>query len=487
MTLRRRCCNALQATGERKLRREGHDPSITNRPRRIEVESHNATTSRPIEDRTHVSNSGVEVDNHLTDTAINSSQLPAAFDSNEADPSFSTAEMRSATSNGIDSQQRRQGMTVAVVGCGYWGSKHVRVLHSTDGVDQIIAVDRDTATAAQLKNRYPSIRTSSDVELALANADAAVIATPPRTHRPIAELALKAGCHVLVEKPLATSTKAAEALVKQADNAGLTLMSGHTFEHNPAVWKLRDLVSAGELGDVYHINTSRLNLGLFQGDVNVLWDLAPHDISILNFVLDSRPTSVTAWAGAHAHHPVEDVAYLRLHYSEPSLCAQIHVSWLDPCKTRRITVVGSNKMAVYDDIAVDERIKVFDKGLATHPSQTGEGSAAVSSRPAAYRLGGVESPYVDGREPLLLEIEAFIRSVRTGTPPPSDGRSGLAVVQVLEAADRSITTGTPVKVDYSPLLTNAEPAASRPPTTESGLHAAVTLDATDTELDWSLT
>ncbi len=348
-----------------------------------------------------------------------------------------------------------QGINVAVVGCGYWGSKHIRVLHSSAGVGRIIAVDRDRELLTQLKNRYPAIDVGTDIDRALQGADAAIIATPPRTHGPMAQVALSAGCHTLVEKPLATTTAQAEALIRLADERQLILMSGHTFQYNPAVWKLRELVADGELGRVHHITTSRLNLGLCQGDVNVLWDLAPHDISILNYVLASQPTTVAAWAAAHAHHPVEDVAYLRLHYAHPSLSAQVQVSWLDPCKTRKVTVVGSRKMAVYDDVVADERVKVFDKGLAIGSAQSHEQSTTVSGPPAAeYRTGGVESPYIDQREPLLLEVEAFVASIQTGSPPSADGRSGLAVVQVLEAADRSIQIGQPVEVDYSPLLTD---------------------------------
>lgn len=255
----------------------------------------------------------------------------------------------------------------------------------------------------------------------------------------------------MVEKPLATSVTEAEHLVELADRRGLILMSGHTFEYNPAVWKLREIIQRGDLGQVFHVNTARLNLGLYQGDVNVLWDLAPHDVSILNYILDSRPSSVSAWAGAHAHQLVEDVAYLRLHFDELGLVAQIHVSWLDPCKVRRVTVVGSRKMAVYDDLAEAERIKVFDKGVAAGSVHHGAGSAEtddVGSRPAAYRQGGIECPFIDFEEPLAVENRSFVSSILCGTDPPSNGRSGLAVVRILDAAQRSLDSGRPVAIDY---------------------------------------
>lgn len=353
-------------------------------------------------------------------------------------------------------------ITVAVVGCGYWGSKHVRVLHSIAGVNRVVAVDGDEGILRNLAVHHPSIRSVSSFSEIIDAVDAVIVATPPRTHATVAKLALEAGCHVLVEKPMATSVTEAEELVALADDKDLVLMSGHTFEHNPAVWKLREIIQRGDLGQVFHVNTARLNLGLFQGDVNVVWDLAPHDVSILNFILDSRPNRVSAWAGAHAHHHVEDVAYLRLHFDDLGLAAQIHVSWLDPCKVRRVTVVGSRKMAVYDDLAEDERIKVFDKGVAEDDVHHGAGSDDAGRRPAAYRQGGTESPFVDFREPLLVEDEAFVRSALTGTRPSSDGRSGLAVVQILAAAQQSLRLGKPVDVAFSPLL-DTDPPTETPP------------------------
>lgn len=355
-----------------------------------------------------------------------------------------------------------EGITVGVIGCGYWGSKHVRVLPSIEGVGRVVAIDHNQRILDALSERYSCFRYSRSLSEVVDILDAVVVATPPRTHSRVARAALEAGCHVLVEKPLATSVTEAEELVELADRCGLVLMAGHTFEYNPAVWKLRELIQQGEVGQVFHVNTARLNLGLYQGDVNVLWDLAPHDVSILNYILDSRPSAVSAWAGAHAHRHVEDVAYLRLHFDELGLVAQVHVSWLDPCKVRRVTVVGSQKMAVYDDLAEDERIKVFDKGVAVDSVHHGAGSAEaddVGLRPTAYRQGGIECPYIDFEEPLMVEDRSFVRSIRCELEPPSSGRSGLAVVQILAAAERSLSTGRLVEIEYSALTDRPHPPA----------------------------
>ncbi len=362
------------------------------------------------------------------------------------------AVIRTTTNAGIDLRSAPDSIIVAVVGCGYWGSKHVRVLHSLDGVSGVVAVDKDEHILGNLSAHHPSVRCVTSLTEVIDSVDAVIVATPPRTHGMVAKFALEAGCHVMVEKPMATSATEAESLVALADDNGLVLMSGHTFEYNPAVWKLREIIQRGDLGQVFHVNTARLNLGLFQGDVNVLWDLAPHDVSILNFILDSRPNRVSAWAGAHAHDQVEDVAYLRLHFDALGLVAQVHVSWLDPYKVRRVTVVGSRKMAVYDDLAEEERIKVFDKGVAMTDVHHGAGPADGGHRPAAYRQGGIECPFIDFHEPLAVEDEAFLSAALTGAAPPSDGRSGLAVVQILAAAEQSMQFGQPVDVAYSPLL-----------------------------------
>ena len=325
------------------------------------------------------------------------------------------------------------GLNVGVVGCGYWGSKHVRVLHGLSDVNQVVAIDPREERVRDLSRTFPGMMAFADLDDAFEHVDALVFATPPRTHAPLALRALDAGKGVLVEKPLATSTFEARLMVASASAKGLTLMVGHTFEYNPAVWKLRELIQSGELGAIYYLDSSRLNLGLYQSDVNVLWDLAPHDVSIFNYLLGARPTDVEAWGARHANDDVEDVAYLRLYYGGLEVTANVHVSWLDPCKVRRITVVGSRKMAVYDDLLVDERIRVYDKGVDRPPS-----GAELQGPPMSYRNGEIWTPYIDFREPLEQQDQHFVTCVATGQLPRTDGENGLAVVQALESAERSL-------------------------------------------------
>jgi predicted dehydrogenase len=334
------------------------------------------------------------------------------------------------------------GLRVAVVGCGYWGSKHVRVLHSTEGVDQVVLVDAHETRLQNLARSYPNALTFTSLDQALPYVDAIVVATPPTSHVPIALRAIAAGKHVLVEKPLAPTSAEARQLITAASAAGVVLMTGHTFEYNPAVWKLRELVQGEVLGDVYYLDSARLNLGLYQTDVNVILDLAPHDVSIINYVLGEQPVAVQAWASRHAHPRFEDVAYLRLLYSDSRLSANIHVSWLDPCKVRRVTAVGSAKMAVYDDLAAEERIRILDKGVS--PSLNTDD---LTQPPMSYRYGDITSPYVASDEPLSVQDAHFAICILTDSTPNSDGASGLAVVEVLEAAQASLQLHRPVRLD----------------------------------------
>ncbi len=330
-------------------------------------------------------------------------------------------------------------MRVGVVGCGYWGSKHVRVLHGIPEVAQVLAIDPRQDCLARLSRAFPGLATSRDLESSLDHVDALVIATPPRTHAGLALTALAAGKSVLVEKPLATSTAEARRMIAEASARSLVLMVGHTFEYNAAVWKLRDLVENDELGRIYYVDSARLNLGLYQSDVNVIWDLAPHDISIFNFILSSRPVSVQAWGAKHGHRYLEDVVYLRLRYTDPDVTANIHVSWLDPCKVRRVTVVGSRKMVVYNDLAPEERIRIFDKGVVAP-----EDSERPQDIPMSYRYGEIRAPFLSFEEPLAVQDREFASCVLTGSRPRTDGDNGLAVVAALECAALSLQTGNPV-------------------------------------------
>lgn len=336
-----------------------------------------------------------------------------------------------------------EGLRVAVVGCGYWGSKHVRVLHSTEGVQQVVAVDSSPRRVSTLTRTLPGVVGAGALEDVLDDVDAVVVATPPSGHLPLGLQALEAGKHVLVEKPLTPTVAEARQLVDAADRAGRVLMVGHTYEFNPVVWELATMVRSGELGDLYYFDAARLNLGLYQSDVNVILDLAPHDISISNRVVGGEPVWVEAWGSTHAHPDLEDVAYIRIQYANPDVVANIHVSWLDPHKVRRVTVVGSKKMAVFNDMAPEERLRIFDKGVEAPASDTED----FSQPPMSYRYGNIVTPYIEGKEPLALEDAHFVDSILTNSTPLTDGRSGLRVVQVLEAAQRSLHERRRVTLD----------------------------------------
>jgi predicted dehydrogenase len=345
------------------------------------------------------------------------------------------SDQRLSTQDGSDSGPRNRppwpaGVRVGVVGVGYWGSKQLRVMRSTPGVSRVVAIDARLPLLSGMAHLLATGDGFTSLRAALPHVDAVVVATPPATHVPVALEAIQAGKHVLVEKPLATTAAGARELIDAAATAGVTLMVGHTFEYNGAVWMLRELVQTQELGDLYYMDSSRLNLGLYQSDVNVIFDLAPHDISIANHVLGSRPTSVQAWGSHHVDPVFEDVAFLRLAYDDIGVQAHIHISWLDPRKVRLITAVGSKKMAVYDDTNVEERVRVHDK--AALPAGNGNGGRIE------YHHGPVTSPVVAFEEPLAVQAKHFVECLTTGAQPSTDGANGLAVVEVIEAAQLSL-------------------------------------------------
>jgi len=354
-----------------------------------------------------------------------------------------TSSSRTTSASALPRVERRrtplfgEGKTsVAVVGYGYWGSKHVRVLSGIPDV-AVTIVDADPARLVEASKVFPAARLVLNMDDVSATVDAAIIATPPASHAGLALDAIAKGHHVLVEKPLAVSVEDCEAMIAAADAAGVSLMVGHTFEHNAAVWKLRELIDSGELGDLCYIDTARLNLGLYQTDVNVIWDLAAHDVSIINFLLGRLPDAVSAWGHGHARLNVEDVGYVQLRYTHLDVMAYIHVSWLDPCKVRRVTVVGTKKMAVYNDMSVSERIRIYDVGVDHGPHED-----SMHAMPLSYRYGDIVSPYLSASEPLTVQDSHFIECVRTGAAPRVDGHSGLATVRVLEATDRALRTRT---------------------------------------------
>lgn len=349
-------------------------------------------------------------------------------------------------------RQLTQTLRIGLIGYGYWGSKHARVLASLPGVS-LTVVEGDPKRLQAARNSFPWARFASSLDGAKGMLDAVVIATPPHTHGPLALQALRANLHALVEKPFATSVREAEALVAMANASKLTVMVGHTYEYNAAVEKLKEIVQSGELGRILYMDTSRLNLGLYQSDCNVIWDLVPHDISILSYLLDEFPDTVSVWAQRSLPGLQHDQAYLRLSF--PTASAFIHVSWLHPSKERRVTVVGDRKMAVYDDLSDAERIRIYDKSVG-HT----ESIKPVPSMPVTYRNGNIVSPYVEFSEPLFVQDAHFVECIRTGRHPRSSGERGLEVVRVLSAADEAIATDGTVKI-VGPSLSGTTAQAGR--------------------------
>jgi predicted dehydrogenase len=283
---------------------------------------------------------------------------------------------------------------------------------------------------------YPSVTTTTQFEELLNSpVQAIAIATPVKTHFSMARQALLRDKHVMVEKPLTTDAGQAKELIDIAEERGRVLMVGHTFEYNPAVQYLKEYIESGQLGQVYYVNCTRVNLGIFQKDINVIWDLAPHDVSILLYVLGMRPDQVSARGSAYVQPDIEDVAYVTLNFPS-GVMADVRVSWLDPCKIRRITVVGSKKMIVYDDVEPTEKIKIYDKGV-DKPAY----SDTMEEFRLSYRYGDITTPAIPGREPLAVECSHFVDCVRHGTVPRSNGHVGHAVVQILECAQRSLRNG----------------------------------------------
>jgi predicted dehydrogenase len=326
---------------------------------------------------------------------------------------------------------------VGIVGTGYWGPKHVRIFSELADARAVMAADLSEARLAAVKAQYQGLRTTTDHRelLRAPDVDAVVIAAPVSSHARLAREALLAGKHVLVEKPLAASSLECEELIRLASASGLVLMVGHTFLFNPAVLLLRQMVSSGELGAVYYAHAQRLNLGLFQRDINVLWDLAPHDLSILMYVLGVDPVAVAARGHAHVRAGIEDVAYMDLVF-EDGVTAAVHASWLDPNKVRRLTLVGSKKMVVYDDVETLEKIRLYDKGIDMPPPSDRFGEVQLS-----YRHGAISIPPVPAHEPLRLECEHFVECINRGATPRADGEQGLKVVRALEKADESLALG----------------------------------------------
>ena len=329
-------------------------------------------------------------------------------------------------------------VNIGVVGCGYWGPKHIRVCHELAEVNLAAVCDLDEDRLQQVRNLYPYVEaTDSFKDLIQNSVDAVVIATPVHTHFKLAKEALLADKHVLVEKPMTSNSQEALELVELAEKRNLVLMAGHTYEYHPAVDFLRETINNGELGDIYGIDAERLSLGLFRPDANVLWDLAPHDISIMLSLLNGHQLiAVSARGGHHIDPDTCDVAYLEMLFSNGTT-GHVHVSWLHPRKIRQVTIVGSKKMAVYDDVSDSEKIHIYDKGLAIAADENGK----FSTEALKYRYGDVVIPFISGAEPLKVECSHFVECIDQGKRPRSDGWVALKVISILEAADKSLSNG----------------------------------------------
>jgi len=325
-------------------------------------------------------------------------------------------------------------MKIAVIGCGYWGPNLIRNFVQSNKIQELICCDLDPKRLERMKNLYPSVEVLSDYRKLtdMPDLDGVAIATPVNAHYPLAKEFLAQGKHVFIEKPLTHSYETSLELVKLAEEREKVLMVGHTFEYAAAVNKIKSIVENGELGKILYISCIRVNLGLFQPDINVVWDLAPHDISIILYILGETPISVNSQGKAHFKPGIEDVATTTLNYKN-GVIAFIHSSWLDPNKIRRTTIVGSRRMLVYDDIEPQEKIKIYDKGVEVPPYYD-----TFAEFQFSYRYGDIYSPRIEDYEPLKKECEHFLACIQKGMCPLSDGYSGLRVVSILEAANRSL-------------------------------------------------
>jgi len=336
---------------------------------------------------------------------------------------------------------------VGIVGYGYWGPNLARNFQEASGTRVVAISDLRPERLAQVQDRFPEARVSTDFRELLAdpNVDAVVIATPVSTHYSLALAALQAGKHVLVEKPLASSSKQARELIDTAERLGRTLMVDHTFVYTGAVQKIKDLVDSGQLGRLYYYDSVRINLGLFQHDISVMWDLAVHDLAIMDYVLDRVPRAAAAIGVAHIPGRPVNMGYLTCFFDD-DLIAHLHVNWLAPVKVRRTLISGDRQMIVYDDVEPSEKIKVYDKGI-TVTNGLGNGMEPAHDLLVGYRAGDMMAPQISLTEALRVEAQHFVECIRTGRRPLTDGWSGLRVIQVLEAAERSLAdSGSPVEL-----------------------------------------
>jgi len=336
----------------------------------------------------------------------------------------------------VSSKTSNKPVRVGVVGFGYWGPNLVRNLDRLGDAELVAACDLSEANLAKMKGLYPGIETTTDLASLLADhdLDAVVVATSAPSHHAIAKQVIAAGLHCYVEKPLTLKSSDAEELVRLADEAGVVLFTGHLMEYHSAVNWIRDYIASGELGDVLYLYAQRLNLGKVRTEENAFWSLAPHDVSIVLYLLGEAPDYVSASGAAYINDGVQDTVFANLHFPSGKV-ANIHVSWLDPHKVRKFTIVGTKRMLVFDDMEATEKIWIYDKGVGAPTDAMSFGEDLT------LRFGEITVPYIAMKEPLSLEVQHFLDCCMSGETPRSDGRDGLRVVRVLEAVDESMAAG----------------------------------------------
>lgn len=325
-------------------------------------------------------------------------------------------------------------ITIAIVGCGYWGPNLVRNFNSQADCTVKTVCDASEERLAHMKKLYPSLQTTTDYHSVTNDPEinAVVIATPVRFHHPMAKQALESGKHAFIEKPMAASVAECSELNQIARDKKLTLMVGHTFVYSAPVRKIKDIIASGDLGDLMYLSSRRLNLGLFQKDINVAWDLAPHDISIMQYLLDDYPIAVNCTGKADITPGIEDITNMTVHFAQKGF-GMIQSSWMDPNKVRELTFVGSKRMLVYNDLEPQEKIKIYDKRVERPPHYD-----TFAEFHYAYHYGDTYSPFIKMVEPLKVETQHFLECIQNGEKPLSSGEEGMMVVQVLEAASESL-------------------------------------------------
>jgi len=323
-------------------------------------------------------------------------------------------------------------LRVGVVGYGYWGPNIVRNFNASEKANVVAVCDKNPNALTRVKRNYPEIRTTSDINEIVRSTDIDIVTviTPVSTHFELAKTALENGKHVFVEKPFTATAAEAEQLIELADRKGLKLMVDHTFLFTSAVKRIRQIIEEDILGELYYYDSTRVNLGLFQHDVNVIWDLSPHDFSIMDYLIKERPQAIAASGKAHINSK-EDIAYIMV-YFQNNIIAHFNVNWLSPVKLRTTLIGGEKKMLVWNDIDADEKLKVYDRGVET-TSKEGIYDLLVN-----YRSGDMWAPKVDQSEALRQETEYFVDCIEKNETPFNDGQAGLRVVQMLEACDRSL-------------------------------------------------